>query len=274
MRTRIFFPVFLVSAIAMGTITACGDDDNTPIGTRDGGSETPEAAPVVPGAGEVKQTGKIVRANETAVLVSGATVTIADKSATTNATGDYEIAVPKGKPVFMTVTAPDYYKLLEQEYVVNADAFERGPTQLLSVELANFLTSFLPNRKAEKGVLVVKINAQAPCTTEEGATVALEPQGESQLRYFNGQLPSSSATSAHGGDSFNAAFYNVEIGVPLKVTVTHPTCAQVAFPVTVGSVTFTGSQKTEAGDALSYMRLYIGASATPSDAGADAPDGG
>jgi len=63
---------------------------------------------------ESVQSGKIIRAQTTDQGVPNATVTIAGKSVATNASGDYEIVVPRSTPYSMTVTAEGYYKLLEQ----------------------------------------------------------------------------------------------------------------------------------------------------------------
>ena len=168
----------------------------------------------------------------------------------------------------MTVSAPDYYKLLDQELILKKETLDRGSTTLLPVATANFLAGLLPGRKAEKGLVVVKVNPQPPCTSEEGATLTLDPPGEAQLAYFNGSLPQSSLTAVKAGSTFSAAFYNVEVGVPLKITVTSPDCAQAPFPIDVGDVTYTGALTAEPGEALSYVRLYIRDSVV-ADAGAD-----
>ena len=138
----------------------------------------------------------------------------------------------------------------------------------MPVATADFLAGLLPGRNADKGLVVVKVNPQPPCASEEGATLTIDPPGEAKLTYFNGSLPQTSLTAVKAGSTFSAAFYNVEVGVPLKITVTSPECGQVPFPIDVGDVTYTGALTAEPGNALSYVRLYI-KDPVVADAGAD-----
>ncbi|MBN9166415.1 MAG: hypothetical protein BGO98_29930 [Myxococcales bacterium 68-20] len=262
-----------VLAFALALVTtavACGDDDGGSSANRaDGGTGgQPDAAAVVTNDTESKQTGKIIRAQTEDEAVEGATITIAGKTATTNATGDYELIVPRNTPYQMTVAADGFYKLLEQEWILKKETLDRGTTNLLLTDTANLLAGLLPGRKSDKGLVVVKVNPQPPCTSEEGSTLTIDPPGEAKVTYFSGSLPNSQQTSVQAGTTFSAAIYNVDVGVPLKITVSSPQCAQVPFPVDVGDVTYTGFQKAEPGDALSYMRIYI-KDPVVTDAGAD-----
>lgn len=261
----LLFPLALSAAVA-----ACGDDDNAPVSPgSDGGAASDGGGPVVPSANEVKQTGKIVRAQATDEAVEGATVAVADESTTTNAAGEYELAVPKGTPTQMVVTAPDFYKLIEQEWIVGAD-LARGETQLLKTATANLLAGVLnPPRDPQKGLLVVSVRVQPPCASEEGATLAIDPPGQAKITYVGGSgLPDSTLSAVKQGTAFSAIFYDVEPGATVHVTATSPTCEQVPFPIDVDGVTLTGNQKTEAGEALSFMRVYLGP-AKSADAGTD-----
>ncbi len=256
MSSRFLFLLLPVSMMAAAA--ACGDDEvtaTTP--ATDAGSAT-ETGPVVVGSNEVKQTGKIVRAQATSEVVEGATVTIATKSVTTSATGNYEIAVPKGTPVQMTVTAPDFFKLIEQEYILQND-LDRGETQLLKTGTANLLAGVLnPPRDATKGLLVVSVRVQPPCASEEGTTLTIDPPGASLSYVGASGLPDSTQSAVKQGTAFSAIFYNVEPGVNVRVTANSPSCEQVAFPIDADGVTLTGNQKTEAGEALSFLRVYLG----------------
>ena len=270
MLRRLALPFTFVSAL-FASIVACGDDDSTGStpSTTDGGADAqPDVPAVVTNDTESKQTGKINRAQTEDEGVPGATVTAGGKSVTTNANGEYEIIVPRNAPYQMTVAAPEYFKLLEQEMILKKETLARGSTNLLPTAPANLLAGLLPGRKAEKGFVVVKVNPQPPCASEEGATVSIDPPGEAKIAYFNGSLPDSSRTTVKAGSTFSAAFYNVEVGVPLKVTVTSPECAQALFPIDVGDVTYTGALMAEPGDALAYMRVYI-KDPVVADAGAD-----
>ncbi len=261
--------VFTLASLVCASIVACGDDDDATVNdpSQDGGSDGQQDVAVA-SENEAKQTGKIIKAQTENEGVAGATVTAGNTSVTTNAAGDYEMIVPRNTPYRMTVSAPDYFKLLEQEVIVKTASLARGNTNLLPTATANLLAGLLPDRKAEKGLVVVKVNPLPPCTSEEGSVVTIDPPGEAKVTYFEGSFPKTSLTAAKAGATFSAAIYNVEVGVPLKVTVTSPDCAEVAFPVDVGDVTYTATLSAEPGEALSYMRVFIRDTAEP-DAGGD-----
>ena len=256
------------SAALLAALGACGDDDNSPNLGVDAGSEASTTTP--DGGGAFVQRGQIVRATAVETVVPGATITVGDKSVTSDETGGYTIEVPEGAPYQMRVSAPSYYTLVEQEWTVRGPSpFDRGQTQLLATTLANILTAGLTDRDMAKGLLVVKVTPLAPCDSEEGSTVTLDPPGDAKVQYFDGQFPSPDKTSIAKGTAFSAVFYNVEPGVPLTVRVDSPRCEALAFPVEQGGVAYGGTQKVEPGEALSYLRLFLGP-VKASDAGADA----
>ena len=270
---------FLVAAGALGAAVACSSStnngDTTPVtpgaeggggteasteGGNGNGAETSVTGPA--------QIGRIIDAvGKTGV--SGAVVTIAGKSVTTGDDGKYISAgIPINSPYSMTVTAPDHFKLDEQEWIVKTSVFDRGDTSLLSSSTAMFLASLLPARDPAKGLLAVRIYPLAPCTTEQGSTLTLSPAGAAKLTYFKGGFPDKSATAATKDESFSGIFTDVDPGVPLTITVNSPGCEQVAFPVDYGGVTLTGKQQAEAGDVVSYIRVFLGP-AKIADSGTD-----
>jgi hypothetical protein len=264
----------LVATAALGAAVACSSSSNdtpaTPGTAEGGGGNTDAPAESAAEAATVSgpaQKGRIIDAlGKTGV--ASAVVTIAGQTATTGDDGTYVIAMPKNVPYSMTVTAPDHFKLDEQEWIVKTDLFDRGDTSLLATSTAGFLQSLLPPRDAAKGLLAVRIYPLAPCTSEQGATLTLDPPGTSKVTYFKSTLPDKSATSATKDETFSAAFNDVDTGVPLKVTVTSPDCEQVAFPLDYSGVTLTGQQKAEPGDVISYIRVFIGPKKI-ADAGTD-----
>lgn len=259
------FASFLVAAGALGAAVACSSStssgDTTPVnpGAEGGGGtdgSSSESAAEASFSGPT-QTGRIIDAvGKTGV--AAAVVTIAGQTVTTGDDGTYAIGIPKNVPYSMTVTAPDHFKLDEQEWIAKTDLFERGDTSLLSSATANFLSTLLPARDPAKGLLAVRIYPLAPCTSEQGSTLTLEPAGTSKLTYFKSSLPNASATSTTKDESFSGIFTDVDPGVPIKITVNSPDCEQLAFPLDYGGVTLTGQQKTEPGDVVSYIRVFIG----------------
>jgi hypothetical protein len=257
MNARAF--ALLVPLLSIAVASACSDESTTATPGPDAGTDAAvDTGPVVVGSNEVKQTGKLVRALATDTAVPG-TVTIGGKTVNTNDDGTYEIAVPKGTPYQMFLNGgAEYYKLIEQEWIADQD-LPNGETQMLPVSLANLLAGALdPPRDPAKGLLVVSVRPEPGCASEEGATLTIDPPGSAQISYFNGSFPSEDQTSVKAGARFSAFFYDVEPGVTVKVIATSPTCSQLPFPIAKDGKTFTGNQKTEAGESLSFMRVYLG----------------
>ncbi len=253
-----------VAALAAGIAACSSNDDNAVKPTADAGADT-SIGPV--GANESKQKGTIMDAIDMFPVV-GATVAINGKTAVTGADGTYEIIAPRNTPYAMTVTEGQHYKLNEQEWIVKSETFDRGVTSLLSKDIANLLLSFLPPRDTAKGLLVVRVYPKAPCDSEQGSLLSIEPAGTSKVTYFANGKPSTAATSTTKDQAFSAVFSDVEVGVPIKVTVSSPLCEQIPFPIDDKDITYTGVQKTEAGEVLSYIRMYIGPKKT-ADASTD-----
>jgi hypothetical protein len=271
MPVAILFATASALPVAVGLAFGCGGSSphDVSVASGSGTDASGEAAAVVPTGEQAKQTGRIIRAQSTDG-VEGATVTVGTTSAATRPTGEYELEVPKGVPYQMTVTADGFFKLLEQEWILKKDTLARGDTNLLITQTANLLANFLPDRKKEKGIVVVRIEVLAPCTTEDGSTLTIEPAGEAKVAYFSGNFPSPSQRAVQGGTLFSGVFYNVDVGVPVKVGVTSPTCAAVPFPFDVDDVTYTGNNKAEPDESLSYHRVYLRELLSPiRDAGAD-----
>ena len=274
--SRLGFASVLVATGALGAAVACSSSTSNgappavePPGSEGGGGTdaTTESSAAEASFNGPTQTGRIIDAvGKTGV--GAAVVTIGGQTATTGDDGTYAISIQKNVPTSMTVTAPDHFKLDEQEWIVKTDLFDRGDTSLLASSTAGFLSGLLPTRDPAKGLLAVRIYPLAPCTSEQGATLSLSPAGTSKLTYFMGGLPNQSATSATKDQSFSGIFTDVDVAVPLTVTVSSPDCEQVPFPLDYGGVTLTGAQKAEAGDVVSYIRVFIGPKKI-TEAGAD-----
>ena len=267
------FASFLVAAGALGAAVACSSstsNDTTQVnpGAEGGGTDgsSSESAAEASFSGPT-HTGRIIDAIGN-TGVAAAVVTIAGQSVTTGDDGTYAIGIPKNVPYSMNVTAPDHFKLDEQEWIVKTDLFARGDTSLLSNATAMFLGGLLPAHDAAKGLLAVRVYPLPPCTSEQGSTLTLAPAGTAKLTYFKGSLPDKGATSTTKDETFSGAFTDVEPGVPLTVTVSSPDCEQIAFPVDYDGITLTGQQKTEPGDVISYLRVFIGPKKI-ADAGTD-----
>ena len=271
MRVRELSAAAVASSLAFAAAMACSSssDGTNPVAptVEAGGVDAQTEATTDSAATGPTQTGRIIDAVGKDGVMS-ATVSIAGKSVTTNDDGTYAIGITKNVPSTMSVTAPDHYKLNEQEWIVKSDLFARADTSLLSNSTAGLLATFLPARDPAKGILAVRIYPVPPCTSEAGATIAIEPAGAAKVTYFAGGIPSKTATVTSKDETFAGIFTNVDPGVPIKVTVSSPTCEQVAFPIDYDGVTLTGVQKVETGDVVSFIRVFLGPQKI-ADSGAD-----
>ncbi len=258
--------VAAAASVSVTAAVACSSSDSAgptaPIDTGsegggggDGGGSSD--APVEASFDGPTQMGRIIDAIGKGGVPSS-TITIAGQSVTTGDDGIYHLSITKNVPTSMTVTAPDHFKLNEQEWIVKTDLFDRGDTSLLSSNTAMILGGLLPAHDPAKGLLAVRIYPLPPCTSEEGSTLTLSPAGTSKLTYFKGGLPDKTATSATKDSTFSGVFTDVEPGVPITVTVTSPDCDQLVFPVDYAGVTLTGKQQAEPGDVTSYLREFLG----------------
>jgi len=243
--------VLALASSAVAASSGCSSSSTSDPGTGDAGADTSIAA------GAAKQKGRIIDGVDK-FGVAGATVTIAGKTAVTKEDGTYEIEIPRDVPYRMSVTEAEHWKLNEQEWIFKKDLFDRTDTSLLSISIGNLLVSFIGTRDMAKGVLLVKVNPLPPCDSEQGTKVALETPGASKVTYFASGRPDKAATSATKDEAFSALISDVDVGVPLKVVVDSPSCAQMPFPVDYQDVTYTGGQQVEAGMTVSYIRTFIG----------------
>ena len=266
MLARRFFAACIVSSVAivaLGAAAACGSSSSSADpGVSEGGGDgdlpdTMQLDVQVTNPNEAKQKGRVIDALSK-FGVTNPVITVGSKSVTGNADGMYEIIVPKNKPYSMSVTAEDHWKLNEQEWILKTDFVDRMDTALLSTSIANVLATLLPPRDKAKGILVVHVAPLPPCASEAGSVISIAPAGSAKITYFSGGKPDKTVTSAVAGESFSAAITDVEPGINVVVKADSPTCELVAFPVDYQGVTYTGNQKAEAGNVLSYLRVFVG----------------
>lgn len=252
--------LFSISLVALTVLASasfgCGGDD---AGTRAAAPDASADTGVkVIGAGDparVTQHGVIVDL-DSKKGVPGATVSAGDQVVTTGADGSYAFTVKKGEAFTMTVTAPDYAKLVEQETVIDAD-FDRGKTSFVSSGTASLLLGTLDGYDASLGVLSVQLLPSGACASEAGTRVKVSPEGTAKVRYVLHGIPTSRADSAAANEFPTAVIYNVEPGVPLSVSVEAGSCTQTAFPLDRDGVRYTGGVTTEAGSVTSFARIFL-----------------
>ena len=259
-------------AVAGAHAAACSSTSVT--GAADASVAPPEAGTPSEAAaptGLATQTGRAMVV-QLATPLAGATVSAAGKQATTAEDGTYTLSVPRGTPFTLRFTAPEHYQLIEQEYLVTKDPYARGDSLVLAKQTAQLLSAFLDGYDKTRGLIAIRVVKKTGCASETGAVVAIEAPGDAKplVKYTVNGLPGS-GTSIVAGENNGALIYNVPTGAPLKVTVTHPTCAPLPFPVEFEGATYTsGSATPEPGESLSFVRIFLGPGAPQPDAGLDA----
>jgi hypothetical protein len=265
-------------AVSAALFTAC-DEDTVPLRDAPDAAGAEASTPKDSGGssghpGKAQQTGRIVDLGSQGTGVGGATITIGGQTITADAKGNYSVLYDLNTPVSMVVTAPSYFKLLEAEWLLKADA-SRGPTRLPSVDSATSLLAALslagPVDKA-LGVISVWAIPMKGCASEEGATFDISPKGANTIAVFlKGTLPNTALQGAVAGENPHVVIYNVPIG-PVTVTVKHPTCSQLPYPQTdTDGFTYTGKAtvEPEMNNTLSFLRVFLGPHVDV-DAGTDA----
>ena len=226
-----------------------------------------EAGTDAPSSVQVTQKGKLVDLS-TNVPIVGAKITAGVGTATTDAQGKYEVAVNPTTAFNMRAEKAGYFSLTEQETLVKA-SIDLGKTRYLSEDTAILLTATLNGYIEGLGVLSVAIEKQG-CPDEGGATLEFTvngaaPPSSAKMVYVSGNAPDSLKTNAQSGSFPHAVFYNLPTGVPVAVTVKHPTCTMVPFPIDkalapdgTGTVTYTSATlQTAPGKALSFLRVFL-----------------
>lgn len=268
-----------VALLPLLVFAACSGDNTS--GTDAGKDSSTTDAP----ANGVNQTGQIVDFSSKTGLPD-VTISNGSASATTDAKGNYTLAVAKDTPYTMTVSADGYLTLHEQEWKVSGDV-DRGQTLAVSNGIEAILKNALsPIPDPTLAVLSVNVVPTGSCTSAIGATISVPglPQpsdagadagttdagsGGPHLVYFAGGFPTANTSVTDTGTP-SAVIYDLPAGMFSQITVSHPTCTMVAFPVadpTITTLTYTGNVTLAASgpvddagvtqNVASFMRVFL-----------------
>ena len=249
-----FRTVGLLSVLALSN-AGCGGDDNAGAapGT-DAGKDVVTESGVDAGA-RVTDHGKVID-YDTKKGVSGETVTEGDVSTVTAADGTFTLTPLASTPVVMKFTKDGFTRLDWPEVMLSADT-DRGNVAIVSLSTFQIGSGALDNFDSSLGIAYVAVKAVGACADSAGTAIAVASPAGATVRYVTNGVPRKSQTSTAAGESPAAAVYNLQTGVPVTLTLTHPTCKQAAFPHTEGTVTYTGNLSTEGGDSNSYIITFV-----------------
>ena len=229
-----------------GNDHALNDDGSTSDAGRESGRDTSTSV-VLSGA---------IRNFSTMAAISGVMVSGAGQTTTSDAAGLFALSVTQDIPLMISLTAPTYARVFSQALSLSS-SFDIGAlvmiTTATNLALQKALTGYDPSR----GAIVVQalLTPGGLCTSEGGAIISTTPAGI--VTYFSGGAPNATIMSVVANETPSAIVYNLPPGIPITLTVTHPRCSQLPYPVTLGAITFTGEMQVEAGDALTASRVFL-----------------
>jgi hypothetical protein len=207
------------------------------------------------GGGEVVLRGTI-RDFSSRDPIAGATLDVGVAKVQTGRDGRYEVRVPKGVFFPFSLEEPQYLKLIQQKMALDGDK-DYGDTFLVTKQFGTIVNNSLEAYDSRLGAVSVAVYAAPSCPSIEGATVDIEPKGETKVAYVAGGFPSASLTSAQPGEFPSALAWNTPVGTVLRVVVRHPTCKPAAFPITYDGVRYEETVSTDPGEATAFVRVLL-----------------
>jgi len=202
--------------------------------------------PLPTAVGNGTQTGQIIDLLAKTPVV-GATIDFGNGlTTTTDAKGNYSLQIVQNKPFNMTVTAPNYTQLTEQEWFLTGD-YNNSTTSLVSAAINTAVSSGLPSYDATKVALGLGVYPEGACKDNGGSVITIDPPTAGKLVYFSPTgTPNTTATSVQSGAlNPSALLYNIDPAAPLpKISATPPAgCTVAPYPFALGTVTYTGNFK-------------------------------
>ncbi len=243
----------LLLLVSISHLAACSSSSGTATPQTDAGSDSGTVADSAPGT--VADYGRALDYG-TMKPMAGVTITENGGTATTGADGKWSFNVPMGTPMRPKLTLGGYINVHLPEALLNAD------NDRLDVPMPD-LSTFMLGQFAQKGYDVTKasvsvvVYALPPCTSAEGGTLSVVSPAGASVEYFNASFPTTTVSAIVAGQTPAVTVYNLPPGVDFVFQLSHPTCKQLPYPVTVGTRTYTGKVTTEAGDSNSVFVMYM-----------------
>jgi hypothetical protein len=215
----------------------------------------------------VKESGRIL-AYGTTMGVPGANVEFGGATATTAADGTFSLEVLSGTTSETVFTAPGYYKAIAQEWQLTNDVVRSDIHYAAASQWTSFIPDFVSLGGAPYdptlGLVTLVVTALPSCASTGGATVAISPTVSATRTLYTDDtgVPSMNPSTSAEPVPVHAVLYNVPVG-EVAMTIASPTCTQAPWPVTAestpggGKYVDTGRARVEAGNAVSYLRLYL-----------------
>lgn len=231
-------------------LLACSSSSSAPasVANVDAGSVGNDASAQV---GTIVEHGTIV---DYFTLKPVAGLAVADNGVmtTTDADGKWSLSVPANSVLQPMVTGPKYTKLLFPDSAPSGAEADFGTSVMPDSSTYNLEQNSLDNFDPNKALVQIVLVPTGACTSLVGGKAKVVSPAGAALTYFGG----SSGIPLASVDSFEAVkpdrpvvvAYNIDVGAELVVEITHPTCKQVAYPVTYAGKTYSGKVRTQAAE--------------------------
>lgn len=252
-----------VLALVAGCSSAHGAPSPGPSGAA-GDDAGADAQGTVTERGVVIDYGALLMSGQ-ATPVHGLTVTDGARSTTTDANGRWSLTLPAGATMSAVVSGTAqgdaYSTLYLPEGVADpGGVLDRGEFVIPDSSVFQLERETLSSDPS-KALVHVVAQTTGTCKSAAGGTLTVTSPAGAKVMYFDTQgYPSTSQTSFAdlGAERAVADIYDVTPGVPLAVKVSHPTCHQAPYPVSVGGgAKFTGNVVTKASEPGDYNSAIV-----------------
>lgn len=240
-----------VTAVAL--LSACSSSSSSHGTTGGDAGSAQDASADAPGM--ITETGRVIDFG-TRNPVPGVKISEGSATTTTDAKGVWTLQMPVGVPTRVTLSMDGYATAHLPEEIYTADN-DRGDVPLPSISTFQLAEDAQTGYDATQASISIVVRTLPSCASATGATLQVNSPSGTSTAYFKGGFPSKSATAVTAGQDPAISLYNIPVGSALDLTLQHPTCTMVPFPVASGSATFTGKVDLEAGNANSALVLFL-----------------
>jgi hypothetical protein len=231
---------------------------------KDGGSfdAATDAAAVDWDGGVITETGIMID-YETLAPVIGLTVMDNGVSATTDDQGAFTLTVPSNVATIQPmVTGTSYSKLYFPVLSPISTTVNTGTNVIPDSSTLALEQQILAN-DTTKALVQIVAQVAPTCASAVGGTLQVVSPAGAPFRYFStANVPATTVSSFQDVKSPRpvAVVYDIPVGSPLTVAVTHPTCTLAPYPIVAGGETVTGqvtTMATEPGDVTGALVILL-----------------
>jgi hypothetical protein len=192
--------------------------------------------------------------------------------ASTSSTGAWSMPTPTMPGEWLTLQmgpnpgSSDGYDLLQLQNFMVSGSWSFGDFDLGSSTAVRGMLDGLTDAGATGGLVLIHVGADSvsgPCASAVGATVTVTGAdgGTFPVAYFTQNAVDATARSVRDTSRYSAVAYDLAPSTTVSVSISHPTCQQSPWPVTVhtslGTLTYSGDVQVPAAPGLALLTAWI-----------------